>query len=173
MDASHQLDRAVVHAVRTSPMYGKYVPMVQSVTTAIRKSEVHSLTIEAMSNDGEKRLHRIIKTRRSQSLFLAITIFMSRYVLVRGSVKGLTVNGKDKSKWKTMYTMMYLGNLVVMYGLLQFLDHVAHAQEAMQNGDATWATKQQAVGKLMIALDIDSEKEPLKVQQYAITLRPR
>ena len=170
VDVSHQLDRAVVHAVRTSPMYGKYVPAVQSITNTIRKSEVHSLTMEAMSTDGEQALQRIIKTRWSRSLFTAITIFMSRYVLVRGIVKDLTANGKDQTKWKAMYTIMYLGNFVVfMYGLLQFLQHVAHAQEAMQHVDATWATKQQAVAKLMTAVDTDLEKESSKVQQNPVT----
>ena len=170
VDVSHQLDRAVVHAVRTSPMYGKYVPAVQSITNTIRKSEVHSLTMEAMSTDGEQALQRIIKTRWSRSLFTAITIFMSRYVLVRGIVKDLTANGKDQTKWKAMWTIMYLGNFVVfMYGLLQFLQHVAHAQEAMQHVDATWATKQQAVAKLMTAVDTDVEKESSKVQQNPVT----
>ena len=83
-------------------MYGKYVPAVQSITNTIRKSEVHSLTMEAMSTDGEQALQRIIKTRWSRSLFTAITFFMSRYVLVRGIVKDLTANGKDQTKWKAM-----------------------------------------------------------------------
>ena len=95
---------------------------------------------------------------------------MSRYVLARGIVKDLTANAKYQTKWKAMYTILYLGNFVVfMYGLLQFLQHVAHAQEAMQHVDTTWATKQQAVAKLMIAVDTDFEKESSTVQQNPVT----
>ena len=156
VDVSHQLDRSVVHAVRTRPMYGKYVPAVQRITNTIRKSEVHGLTMEAMSVDGEQALQRFISTHWSRSLFSAITVFMSRYVLVRGILKALMANGKDQTKWKAVYTIMYLGNFVVfMYGLLQFVQHVAHTEEAIQHADATWATKQQAVGKLITKLMTD------------------